>query len=453
MSARLAIHLPPHQLPELQRAARTLLRSPLLTAGDDEFRLVLRWETVLRNEFGQKLGYRLDVSRSAARLLRRPASTTDTRGAHIERNNRHLGRWGYVYLCLTLAALEHPGHQVVASELLSRITNLARGDERFALDTTEYAQRRAFRDAVRYLEQVGVLTVRDGDVESLLHEGEVLWDVDRDAAAMCMVATPSILRSVSSVEDFVAEPLPTGIEARRRRARHLLNRRMLAQPVVVPADLEGDELELAWRNRRREAENISRLTGCEIELRREGIALIEHPLHPMGRSRFPGADNGSHAALLWLSELLHRADTAERTEPEEQTEQVEPRTPAEPEDPEEPQASGIPDDPGASGDPADHPGADRVVSSVDVDAAWATLLEQHGDRLGKDAREQPERLRTTAESLLRRFGLVVPGTERWRVRAVANRYRAEPVQPLEEMSSIPEHIDAPIDTADQQAMF
>jgi uncharacterized protein (TIGR02678 family) len=433
MSARLAVHLPPHQLPELQRATRALLRSPLLTAKDDEFRLVLRWETVLRNEFGQKLGYRLDVSRSAARLLRRPASTTETRGAFIERNGRHLGRWGYVYLCLTLAALEQPGHQVVASELLGRITNLARGDERLALDTTEYSQRRAFRDAVRYLEQVGVLAVRDGDVESLLQEGEVLWDVDRDAAAMCMVATPSILRSVSSVEDFVAEPLPSGIEARRRRARHLLNRRMLDQPVVATADLNGDELELAWRNRRREAENISRLTGCEIELRREGIALIEHPVHPMGRSRFPGSDNVSHAALLWLTELLHRA---------------EPTGPAEPFDHVDADGMTTEDSVELDAPPVvETPTADREVPAADVDAAWTVVLEQYGERLGKDAREQPDRVRTAAESVLRRFGLVEPGPQRWRVRAVANRYRAEP------LSSAADAEDDLTDPAEQQAMF
>ena len=433
MSARLAVHLPPHQLPELQQAARALLRSPLLTARDGEFRLVLRWETVLCNEFGQKLGYRLDVSRSAARLLRRPASTTDTRGAYIERNARHLGRWGYVYLCLTLAALEQPGHQVVASELLGRITNLARGDERLALDTTEYSQRRAFRDAVRYLEQVGVLTVRDGDVESLLQEGEVLWDVDRDAAAMCMLATPSILRSVSSVEDFVAEPLPSGIEARRRRARHLLNRRMLDQTVVVVADLDGDEFELAWRNRRREAENISRLTGCEIELRREGIALIEHPIHPMGRSRFPGSENVSHAALLWLTELLQRAELIEPTEPIDHVD-------ADGETPEETVEPGAQPVVGS-------PTGDRPVEAEDVDAAWTTVLEQYGERLGKDAREQPDRVRTAAESTLQRFGLVEPGPQRWRVRAVANRYRAEPI------SSVSEPAAAPLDPTEQQAMF
>ncbi len=77
MSARLAIHLSTHDLPELQRAARTLLHQPLVTSASEyELRLIRKWETVLRNEFGQKLGYRLDVSRTAARLLRRPVSLT-----------------------------------------------------------------------------------------------------------------------------------------------------------------------------------------------------------------------------------------------------------------------------------------------------------------------------------------------------------------------------------------
>ena len=121
MTARLAVQLAPHELPELQAATRTLLRSPLVTARrSDELRLVLKWETVLRNELAQKFGYRLDVSRNAARLLRRPTSLSSQRAARLE-SGRALGRWGYVYLCLTLAALEQPGHQVIASELLARI--------------------------------------------------------------------------------------------------------------------------------------------------------------------------------------------------------------------------------------------------------------------------------------------------------------------------------------------
>jgi uncharacterized protein (TIGR02678 family) len=395
VNARLAIHLPPHQLPELQRAARVLLRRPLVTAREgDDFRLILKWEGVLRNEFGQKLGYRLDVSRSAARLMRRPASLTASRGARLA-TGRDLSRWGYVYLCLALAALEHPGHQVLASELLTRINQIARGDDRLRLDSTEYVQRRAFRDAVRYLEAVGVLRVCDGDVESLLSDGQVLWDIDRDAAAMCMVASPSILRSVSAVADFIAEPAPTDSDGQSRRARHLLNRRLLDQPLVLLSDLTDDEAELAWRNRRREADNISRLTGCEIELRREGIALIDHANHPLSGTQFPGSSAVAHAALLWLTALLdlHRPAS----------------TPADPD-----------------GDVVDLRTA-FVVDAETADAAWVTVLSEYSTRLSQDAREQPERFQAAVAALLQQFRLVVPHPDGKAVTAFANRFRAKPV--------------------------
>lgn len=394
MNARLAVHLPPHQLPEFQRAARALLRSPLITAREKgDFRLVLKWEGVLRNEFAQKLGYRLDVSRTAARLLRRPASLTSTRGAQLA-TGRSLSRWAYVYLCLTLAALEQPGHQVLASELLTRITQLARGDARLHLDSTEYVQRRAFRDAVRYLEQIGVLTVRDGDVDLLVSDGQVLWDIDRDAAAMCMVASPSLLRSVSTVDDFIAEATPSDSDGLSRRARHLLNRRMIDQPLVVPTDLTPDEAELAWRNRRREADNITRLTGCEVELRREGLALIDHPHQPIGAAPFPGSTAVSHAALLWLTALLELA--------------------------------------APQGD-HDHDGEDAsdaqfvVVHPAEAaDDTWTAMLAEYATRLSQDAREQPDKFQSEVLALLQRFNLVTASPRGVAVSAFANRYRAEP---------------------------
>jgi uncharacterized protein (TIGR02678 family) len=308
-----------------------------------------------------------------------------------------------VYLCLTLAALEQPGHQVLASELLTRITQLARGDERLQLDSTEFVQRRAFRDAVRYLEELGVLSVRDGDVDALLNDGQVLWDIDRDAAAMCMVAAPSVLRSVTSMADFITEPLPSDTEGRSRRARHLLNRRMIDQPVVLLRDLSAEEAELAWRNRRREADNIARLTGCEIELRREGVALIDHAAHPISEASFPASNSVAHAALLWLTALLdHLAGV-----------------------PREASASDdgrADEDDGGEGDLQQH----RVVVRAVAEQLWEGVLDEHGSRLGKDAGEQPERFRADVAALLERFGLVVHRPQGVDVSAFASRFRANP---------------------------
>jgi uncharacterized protein (TIGR02678 family) len=404
MTARLAVQLAPHELPELQAATRTLLRSPLVTARrSDELRLVLKWETVLRNELAQKFGYRLDVSRNAARLLRRPTSLSSQRAARLE-GGRALGRWGYVYLCLTLAALEQPGHQVIASELLARITNLARGDDRLGIDTTEYAQRRAFRDSVRYLEQLGVLTVRDGDVESLLHEGQVLWDLDRDAAAMCMVAAPSILRSVRSVHDFIAEPEVSTPEGRSRIARQRLNRRLVDQPVVLLGDLSTEEAELAWRNRRREAENVARLTGCEVELRREGIVVVDHPSQPIGGQRFPGSDSVAHAALLWLTALLdHLGDrTSTRASSSHEVE-------AQPDQMQEGGDDGL-----------------RRVPAAIAERCWQDVLKEYSARLSRDARERPDAFRADVEALLVRFRLAEFVPDAVLVTPPASRYRAAP---------------------------
>lgn len=393
MTPRLAVHLSDHQLPEMQRAARVLLRNPLVTAGSGpDFRLIRKWETVLRNEFGQKLAYRLDVSRSAARLLRRPATVSRHRGARLD-SGRRLTRWAYVYLCLVLAAVEQPGQQVLASELLARIEQSVRGDERLQLDSTEYAQRRAFRDAVRYLEQTGVLAVRDGDVESLLADGQVLFDIDRDAAAMCMVASPSILREVETIDDFVAEPAPTTMDGRRRRARQRLNRRLLDQPVVMLDDLDEDEAELAWRNRRREAENIARLTGCSVELRREGLALVDHAIQPISDRRFPASDAVAHAALLCLDALIGAIEEGDR-------------------------ASGNGEV--ADGDPRTH----RHIEQDVVDRCWQSIIDSYGSRFGKASSERPERFRAECIDLLERFRLVRPASGGLDVSAFANRFRA-----------------------------
>lgn len=388
MNARLAVHLSTHQLPEFQRAARVLLGRPLITnATMDDFRLIRRWESILRTEFGQKFGYRLDVSRTAARLLRRPTSLTVHRAARLT-TGRTLTRWAYIYFALILAALEQPGTQVLASELLDRIVQSGRGDDRLRLDATEFAQRRAFRDAVRYLEQLGVLKVRDGDIDTLTNDGQVLFDIDRDAAAMCLVASPSILREVKTVADFIDEPVPLGMEARARSARQRLNRRLIDQPVVMLDDLDNDEVELAWKNRRREADNIARVTGCDIEIRREGMALIDHHIEPISSRRFPGADAIAHAALLWLDELIAA---------------IEQEAPA--------------------------LARERWVSLSNgvADRCWNVTYDRYASRFNQKARQQPEQFREMCASMLTEFGFMRRSGVGVEISAFASRFRAAPL--------------------------
>ena len=83
-----------------------------------------------------------------------------------------------------------------------------------------------------------------------------------------------------------------------------MNRRLVDQPVVLFDELSDDESEMARRNRRREAEGLTRLTGCDVELRREGMAVIDVTAQPLGARPFPTGGTEAHAALLWLVAMV-----------------------------------------------------------------------------------------------------------------------------------------------------
>jgi uncharacterized protein (TIGR02678 family) len=393
VNAQLVAHLDPHELPEVQRAARTLLGHPLVTSvypSLDALPAIRRWETVLRNEFALRFGYRLDVGRSSARLLRRPSDLTSLRPARRS-SGREFTPWAYAFMCLALAVAEQAGRQILASELVERIEQRARGDVGLPVDLTVFAQRRALVDALDLLDQLGVLTARDGQIESLMDEGQVLFDIDRETLGRCLVASPSVLRDVHTTVDFLVEPHGDAPDAATRAARHRVNRRLIDQPVVLFDELTDVEAEVARRSRRREAEGITNLTGCEIELRREGMALIDHTVQPLGGRPFPAGGTEAHAALLWLSSMVETV-----------------RPPAD-----------IDDVPAEA--PCSHDLADRT---------WTDVFARYGARFRAQYRDRPDDLRADATDLLVHHGLlrVADGGDLV-VRAVAARFAVDVREP------------------------
>ena len=388
MNARLAIHLAPHELPEVQRAARTLLGHPLVTTmypSADALPMIRRWENVLRNEFAQRFGYRLDVGRSSARLLRRPSALTDKRPA-LRPNGRPHSPWAYSFMCLALAVAEQAGRQILASELVERIEQRSRGDDALPVDLTVHAQRRALVDSLDLLDRLGVITARDGQIESLMNEGQVLFDIDREALSRCMVASPSVLRDVHTTADFLVEPIGDAPDALTRAARHSVNRRIIDQPVVLFDELTEEEADVARRSRRREAESITRLTGCEIELRQEGMALIDQTVQPLGPHPFPASGTVNHAALLWLSIVVESIRPA-------------------------PDADDVP--------------AEAECSADIVDRTWKEMFDIDVARFAAKYRDRPTELRSAATQLLTQLGMVRVVDDGWMVRAVAARFAVD----------------------------
>ena len=393
-TARAAVQLEPTQLEEMQHAARVLLAHPIVTEHwpkPGSLVSVRRWETVLRNEFDRVLGYRLDVGRTCARLYRRPAALATNRGA-TTRTGRTLGRLGCSSLCLVLAAVEGLGEQTTASQIAEEVQRLRAGDDALPVDLTRYDQRRSFVDALKWLEERGVLALRDGEVDRWLsgdEGGDALYDLDTDIVSRLLVASPSVLRDVETIEDFLQEPSALSEDLRTRVLRHRVGRRIVTQPLVSFEDL--DPLELAhFRHRRaRVVRDMEQLTGLTLEIRAEGIVLVDSG--EFSRERFPGAGTETQAALLWSAGLV---DSARREATEIDATQS-------------------------------APSPWWRVDSQAAETAWQAVVDGYRLTFRAEYRDEPDRLRSVVEAMLVRFGLMrFSGEQLWCHAALA-RYRPE----------------------------
>lgn len=390
-TARIALHLDPAtELDDFQAAARALLTAGLVTdryPGPGALALVRRFEEPLRNEFGRLCHWRLDVSPTCARLLRRPADLSVHRSARTATQSRRaFGPQSYASLCLVLAALEGLGEQTTITQLADEVARLRAGDDALPFDLTSHAHRRAFVDALAWLEHRGILTVLDGDTQSFLGtSGDALYDVDRDAAGRLLVSPPSVLAGLRIPEDFLDEPYPPTPEGAQSRARHRVHRRLLTEAVLYYDDLPDDEREYARQRRTRIREELERLTGGQVEGRAEGQSLIGVP----AAEPFPAGGAVAQAALLLASELA---------------------------------AVAVP-----AGESVGDGGRARLVTTAAADAAWQRVVAAYAGRFTAEYRVEPDRLRSDALALLDRLGLVRAGDGDGDVvvSAAAARYRAE----------------------------
>lgn len=399
-TARIALHLEESDLVDVQRAARLLLAHPLVTdvwPRPGALAQVRRWQTVLTNEMRRVLGFRLDVGPTSARLYRRSATVSPSRGAQLA-SGRVLGRWASTYLCLVLAALEAATSQTTIAQLADEVLRLAAGDDELALDLTSYEQRRAFVDAMSWLQERGVVSLRDGDVDRWLRAadegGDALYDVDADVASRLLVTSPSVLRDVRGVADFLVDRYPPGADGDATRVRHAIARRLVEGPVVIYDDLGLDELAYVRQRRGRLTTDVERLTGCVVEARAEGLALVDASVEPMSATRFPGTGSVPHAALLLVSGLVTARQDAT--------------------------ASGTGTQRLGGGVPAA-----RWIAAPDVvGAVWAGIVRDHRTRFRADYRADTDRLRRHALVLADRLGLARSHYDgSVEVQAVAARFR------------------------------
>ena len=375
-----------HAADERRRAARTLLRHPLLSADgphDEEFLLVRRHREDLQRLFAEGVGYRLVVEPKVARLFKaglghdssRPLRKRVTRG-----QGRAFEPRAYALLCLVLAALTRCSSQLLVDELVAEVKS-AVADTHLVVDLDATADRRALAAALLTLLDLGVLVERDGDITHWADAspGEVtsLLDVRRDRLRLLVAASLSGAQNPGDLLEAAALPSAAG------GARVVVRRRLLEQPLISVTDLTEDQAEWWSRNRRREGEWFRDHFGLEVELRAEGAVAID-PDDDLSDVAFPGTGSARHAALLVVEHLVRSVREAAR------------------------------------GTAFAHRVA-PVVTDEQVDAAVAQVARDHGRGLSKGHADLAL-LRADVLEVLRDAHLLVPDSDGFRLHAAAARY-------------------------------
>lgn len=320
MSDQLSTALHEADQRDLRRAARALLRRPLLLARDDPetFRVVRQQATPLREWFEQNTGWRLHIDAEVARLFKRVGAAPDgTHPAREPRSNLPFGRRRYVLVCLALSVLERADQQITLGRLAEGII-VAASDERLAATgvTFELSGRGERGDlvaVVRILLELGVLARVAGDEDAFIRDaGDVLYDVERRVMAVLISAArgPSTITAESFAERLDAlvaetETEPASAELRNRATRHRLMRSLLDEPVLYYDELTEAERAYLAAQRGLLTGRVGELTGLLPEIRAEGIAMVD-PRDELTDVRMPEIGTDGHVALLIGEELATR---------------------------------------------------------------------------------------------------------------------------------------------------
>jgi uncharacterized protein (TIGR02678 family) len=298
---------------ERRRAARALLRTPLLHAdgpGADDLRLVRRHRGELERLFADGFGYRLVVDPGAARLFKTGLGRDATRPLR-RRGGKPFTPRMYALLCLTVAALGRGKSQMLVDELVAQVRSAA-VDAGLDIDLDAIADRRALYAALSALVDLGVLHERDGDLEHWADQRTAsLLDVRRDRLGLLVSAVLGGAEGPTDLIDTAALPSAAG------GARVAVRRRLVESPVLSVDSLTEEQAEWWRRNRNREREWFADRLGLQIELRAEGAVGID-PDGELTDVEFPGGGSGRHLALLLLEALVTRLrpDAREAAAPE-----------------------------------------------------------------------------------------------------------------------------------------
>lgn len=311
---------------ERQEAVRSLLACPLVPSTDPRYVAIRKHGEWIRNWFAHHADWPLAVTAEAARLRKIPADTSDgNRPCRSPKTDSPLTRRGYTYLCLALASLVRADRQTTLGNIAREIGSHLRAEPCFEaagirseLDTRD--ERRELVGAIRLLLAWGVLTRVHDDEERFVQNAaaDALYNVNRPVLGRILAAaTPPSLVDAEPFGQRLASTtavfFDNSEQARNRRRRIRLFRRLLDDPVLYYDMMEEDERAYFVGQRASILEAIEEATGLVREVRAEGVAMVD-PTGKLTDYGLPEEGTEGHLTLLVAEHLSAMArDTPHRS--------------------------------------------------------------------------------------------------------------------------------------------
>jgi uncharacterized protein (TIGR02678 family) len=283
-----------------QTAFTSLLRVPVLDrrSHPEIWPLVRANRNTLTEWFAHRLGYRLVVTDSAARLFRLPLDG----GVLAPRRFRPPPRRVLVLAILAAAAAEDAEDMTTTQDLSDRVRALAAHDD-VALapyDPDRFAERMLFIKAMQILVLGGALRPITRDDEEQ-REG---WAHHKNAVGGAYEVRRELLLRMVDPESLRAALGEIG-QSSESGTRFGVLRRLIELPVLLYDDLTEAERIYLNSQRHRVLAWCTEMTGWIAEQRAEGIALVAS--EETGTDLpFPGLRAPDFFALMVLDELVRR---------------------------------------------------------------------------------------------------------------------------------------------------
>ncbi|MFI5503477.1 DUF2398 family protein [Nocardia asteroides] len=353
-----------------RRAFTALLNCPVLDRRRHRelFALVndRRHRTELMTWFSSRLGYRLVVTDSAARLFRLPLGDKVIAPRRVDAPPRRT-----LVLALLAAAAAEDAEDITSTQDLSdRVRVLSTRDEVGVdpYDPDRFAERKIFAAAVELLVTTGALASMGGGDAG---DG---WARRTDRVGRTYEIRRDMLLRMMDPAALSAALRERGPAVQESAERFAVMRRLIELPVCLYEDLTEAERAYLIHQRGRIVGWCTEMTGWTVEQRAEGLALIATDDHGTDLP-FPRVRAVDFAAMVVLDELYRcQVDTG-------------------------------------------------AVTDTDIAEAVAVVAQRHPKALTAEIKTDGQR-RERALELLRALDLIRPAERgRWRVMPPAARFR------------------------------